>query len=125
MIESYHFGSITINGKTYHYDVEAHSNGKILSWSREESHIIDIKDIKRAVEENPKIIIIGTGEAGIAEVTNEAQKFIKEKNIELIIKKTNEATEIFNSCQKSQARLPAQAGLRRQEKVIGLFHLTC
>lgn len=115
MIEEYHFGSITINGKTYSYDVEVKENGEVLRWWRKESHIIDTGDVERAVEESPGIIVIGTGEAGIAKVTEEAQNFIQAKRIKLIIDKTGEAVKTFNIILAKE----------KQKKVIGLFHLTC
>lgn len=115
MIEEYHFGSITIDGKTYNHDVEVHSDGQVLSWWRKQSHLIDIEDVKRAIEQKPETIIIGTGESGVAEVTEEAKKEIQSKDIELIVDITGEAVKIFNNlCQKYLER-----------KIIGLFHLTC
>lgn len=120
MIEEYYFGSITINGKTYEHDVEVRWSGEILEWWREESHIIDVEDVKRAAEQSPEVIIIGTGESGIAKVSEEAQEFLNQKGIKLIIDKTEEATKTFNIiCQESLE----EEG--RQTKVIGLFHLTC
>lgn len=120
MIEEYHFGSITIDGKIYNHDVEVRWTGEVLKWWRGESHLIDVEDIKRAVEENPDTIIIGTGESGVARVTEEAKNFIKGKGIELIIDLTKEATKTFNIRKKE-----SEEERGRQNKVIGLFHLTC
>ena len=120
MIEEYKFGSITIDGKTYDYDVEVRWTGEVLKWWRTESHVIDVEDVKRAVEQNPDTIIIGTGESGVARVTEDAQKFIKEKGIKLIIDLTEEATKTFNI--RKEESLEEEG---KQEKVIGLFHLTC
>jgi len=113
MIEKYSFGSITIDGQTYHYDVEVRGGGKVLKWQRAASHIIDVADVTRAVEQNPSVIIIGTGESGVAQVTEAAQNLIKEKNIELIIDWTAAAIDQFNQRQKTT------------KNIIGLFHLTC
>ncbi len=120
MIEEYHFGSITINGKTYNHDLEVRWTGEVLKWWRGESHVINVEDVKRAIEQNPETIIIGTGELGIARVTEEAQKFIQEKGIKLIIDKTEEAVKTFNI-------ILGESELKegKQNKVIGLFHLTC
>lgn len=120
MIEEYHFGTITIDSKTYNEDVEVRWTGEVLKWWRGESHIIDVEDVKRAVEQKPETIIIGTGESGVARVTEEAQKFIKEKGIELIIDFTEQATRTFN-IRKEESE--TEEG--KQERVIGLFHLTC
>lgn len=120
MIEEYHFGSITIDGKTYNHDVEVRWTDEILPWHRAESHVIDVEDVKRAIEQNPETIIIGTGESGVAKVTEEAQKFILEKDIRLIIDPTEQATRTFNIRKEE-----SQEEEGKQEKVIGLFHLTC
>ena len=120
MIEEYKFGSIIIDGKTYDYDVEVRWTGEVLKWWRGESHVIDVEDVKRAVEQNPETIIIGTGESGVARVTEEAQKEIKSRGIELIIDLTEEATKTFNIIKEESKE---EEG--KQRKVIGLFHLTC
>lgn len=113
MIEDYRFGFITINGKGYNHDLEVRWNGEILPWWRRESHIIEGEDLKRALKQKPEIIVIGTGKTGIAEVFDKAEKIILNSGIELVIEKTDRATEIFNTLQEQNKR------------VIGLFHLTC
>jgi len=120
MIEEYYFGSITIDRKTYNHDVEVRWTGEILPWQRLESHIIDVGDVKRAVGESPDTIIIGTGESGLARVTEETKKNISEKGIKLIIDKTEEATKTFNIINEE-----SEIEDGKQRKVIGLFHLTC
>lgn len=113
MIERYHFGSIIIEGRNYTHDVEVLWSGEVLSWTKPESHHIDMASVQRAIEQNPQVIIIGTGEAGLARVTKEAQDEIKSRGIELIIAPTGQAVETFNQL------------AQEQKKVIGLFHLTC
>ena len=120
MIEEYQFGSITVDGKIYDHDIELRWTGEVLKWWRKESHFIDVEDVKRAVEQNPDTIIIGTGELGVAEVTEEAKKFIQEKRIKLIIDKTEETTRTFNIINEESEEEEGE-----QDKVIGLFHLTC
>ena len=120
MVEEYKFGLIIIDGKAYDYDVEARWAGEVLMWQRKESHIISIEDIRRAVEQNPDTIVVGTGESGAAAITDEAQNFIREKGIKLIIDKTEEAVKTFNVINDDSLEEE-----REQDKVIGLFHLTC
>jgi len=113
MIENYRFGSINIDGKVYNYDVEVRWDGQVLEWRRDESHKIDIASVKRAIEQHPAIIIIGTGEMGVAEVSGETGQAIINQGIGLIVEKTGKAIISFN--QKKEKGV----------KVIGLFHLTC
>ena len=120
MIQEYKFGLMVIDGKTYTEDIEVRWTDEVLDWSKEDSHIIDIEDIVRALEENPETIVIGTGETGIAHVTKEAKDEIRSRGIKLIIDRTEQAAKTFNVINDESFE---EEG--RQEKVIGLFHLTC
>jgi len=120
MIEEYHFGSITIDGKTYNHDVEVRWDGEVLKWWRKESHIIDVEDLRKALDQNPEVIVIGTGESGLAQVTEEAKREIKSRGIEVIIDLTEEAAKTFNIIKEESKE---EEG--KQKKVIGFFHLTC
>ena len=133
MIKEYKFGSIIIDGKTYNYDVEVRwtpkdpaevgptgQAGKVLKWWRKESHVIDVEDVERAIEQNPDTIVIGTGESGMARVAEKAKEEIKSKGIKLIIDLTEQAAKTFNIINEESEE---EEG--KQDKVIGLFHLTC
>src|SRR3989344_6605987 len=130
MIEEYHYGSITINGKTFNYDVEVRwtpkeslrdptgQAGKVLKWWKGESHIIDVADVTRAIEQSPDVIVIGISEVGKARVTEPAKKEIRSRGIELMIDLTGEATKTFNIINEE-----SQEEEGEQRRVIGLFHL--
>ena len=123
MIEEYHFGSITIDGQIYNDDVEVRSMSsktEVLDWQRQESHDIDVDAVKRAVEQKPDTIIIGTGESGEAKVTESAKQFIAEKGIKLIIDITGEAIKTFNVIKQGSMEEQGE-----EANLIGLFHLTC
>lgn len=120
MIEEYKFGSVVIDGKTYQHDVEVRWTGEVLDWWREQSHIIDVEDIIDALEQSPETIVIGTGEAGMAQITERAKKEIENRGIELVLDKTEQAAKTFNIRKEESLE---EEGV--QEKVIGLFHLTC
>lgn len=120
MIDEYKFGSVTIDGKTYNHDVEVLWTDEVLDWSRQDSHVIDVDDVRRAVEQNPETIVIGTGESGMAKITEAAQEFIRNNGIKLIIDITEQATRTFNIIKEESVEEEGE-----QEKVIGLFHLTC
>jgi len=92
----------------------------VLSWWRKESHVFDIDDVRRAAEQNPDTIILGTGASGLAKATEQAKKFIEEQGIKLIIDKTEEATKTFNIINEDSEEEEGE-----KNKVIGLFHLTC
>jgi len=123
MIEEYHFGSITVNNKIYNNDIEVRwmcSKAEVLDWKRDESHDINVDSVKRAVEQKPETIIIGTGETGLAKVTESAKQFIHENGIKLIIDITGEAIKTFNVIKQDSIEEEGE-----EADIIGLFHLTC
>ena len=69
MIEDYNFGSIVINGETYNHDVQVFWTDQVFDWRRNDSHVIDVEDVIDVVEQKPESIVIGTGESGMAKVT--------------------------------------------------------
>lgn len=113
MIEDYKFGEIKINGRYFDYDVEIRWDWEVLEWQREQSHVINVSAVERAISKNPEEIIVGTGEFGMAKVTEQAKEFIRNKGIGLIIEKTGRAAEIFNR------------EIEKDKKAIAIFHLTC
>jgi hypothetical protein len=120
MIEEYRFGFIRIDGKDYDHDVEVRWTEEVLPWVFQERHKIDVREVKRAIDQKPDTIVIGTGESGLAKVTGKAREEIIKKGIKLIIDKTEEAVRTFNVLKEESEE---EEGIK--EKVIGLFHLTC
>lgn len=110
MINSYEFGKILINGKTYTSDVIIFSN-RIKNWWRKNGHEVCIDDIKDIIDKKPDVLIIGTGHSGIVKILPEVKSRLREEKIELIEKPTREACEIFNKMSN--------------KNVIAALHLTC
>lgn len=113
MINKYEFGSIIINGKEYTSDVIVTPDRVIDNWWREEGHEIAPIDIEDVINEDHRVMIIGTGMSGEVLVLPETKKLIKSKGIELFIKNTKEAIKLYNKFEEEGA------------DVVGLFHLTC
>jgi hypothetical protein len=120
MIEEYSFGFIKINGVEYTNDTEVRWTDEVFPLVLKERHKIGAEEVKRAIDQKPDTIIIGTGESGLAEVTPKAQEEIEKNGIKLIIDKTEEAIKTFNVLKEDSEE---EEGVK--EKVIGLFHLTC
>ena len=97
----------------YKRQVYLSSSGEVKRWLREESHLFQKEDVIEAVKENPEVIVIGTGAYGVAEISQEAEKLIRDKGIELVIKRTGKAVEEYNKF------------LNQGRKVVALLHLTC
>lgn len=114
MIESYSFGRMVINGKTYSSDLIIYPDGHIQdSWCRKEGHRLVEADIVKLIESVPEIIVVGTGASGLMTPTKELENSLAHKNMDLIAQPTSNAMELFNQL------------LSENKKVGGCFHLTC
>jgi len=110
-VDSYNFGRITIDGKTYTSDVIIFPDRVISSWWRESGHSLSLKDIGVILEQRPEVLVVGTGNTGLMRVPTEVVKEIRKMEIEVIIQKTSSACQTFNQ-------------LRDRRLVVGAFHLT-
>ena len=109
-INSFSFGSLAINNKTYKNDMTIYWDGELDP--RESSHVISKDDIIDLLLKGPETIVIGSGIAGNVKLEKDAEKFLRMKNVEIIVKKTPEAIEEFNK-------------LSKEKKVVALIHVTC
>jgi hypothetical protein len=118
VINSTEFGSITIDGQKY---------GQVLILGKEvqerdydklkeifgTSHKIGDWEKERILANNPKLIIVGTGQDGALEMDQGLAEEIKKKGIELIVEKTPRAIEIYNERRANG------------EAINALIHTTC
>ncbi len=113
MIEDYHFGLIKINGQKFEKDVFIDLDDKVSSWWREKSHLFQKKDVESFLDKKPETVIFGTGEQGIAKLSEELEDFLGGLGIEMIIESTDKAIENYNQVKKEG------------KKVVAFLHLTC
>ncbi len=109
-INSFRFGSLTVDRKKYKDDMVIHWDGEI--YPRESSHTFSKGELIDLLLKGPEIIIVGTGTADLVKIEKDVEKTARSKNIELIVKKTPEAIEEFNKISKNK-------------KVIAVIHVTC
>lgn len=112
MIENYNFGQIFINGEKYNSDLIIFKDHIYGSWWRKEGHNLCIDDITEIIDKKPDTLIIGTGYYGLMKVSEELIKYLESNNIEVIIKKTKDACDEYNT-------------LHQKKNVVAAFHLTC
>jgi len=113
MIESYGFGRIVVDGKEYTTDLIIFPDWVKAGWWRKEGHRLYIGDLEEVVEEQPEVLVVGTGYSGLLKVPAETKKYLEEEGIEIIIQPTKQACETYNKL--------IQSG----KKAVAAFHLTC
>jgi hypothetical protein len=111
-IDSYNFGQIVINGRKYTSDVIIFPDRVQGNWWRDESHRLTLKDISGIIDENPEILLVGTGNSGLMRVLPEVEREAEARGIQLIVQPTGDACEIYNQLSQTQ-------------RVAAALHLTC
>ena len=96
IIESYGFGKIVIDGKTYSKDVIIFPDRVIDNWWRKEGHRLDKEDIEEVIREKPEVLVVGTGYYNQMSVPKETKEYVESHGIELKIVETAEAQKMFN-----------------------------
>jgi hypothetical protein len=112
MIDSYDFGRVTIDGKSYNTDLLVFPNKIKADWWRKKGHHLQIADLKEVLEAKPAVLVVGTGYSGMMKVPPETRNCIESEGIELIVQKTAEACQTFNHLIESRT-------------VVAALHLTC
>lgn len=116
-IDSTNFGSITVDGETYEYDVIIRLSGKVekrkKKLSKKEygtSHIVSKDEAKFIYEDGCETLIVGAGQEGNVRLSPEASDYFKKKRCRVLVQPTPEAIRMFNEL---------------HEKKVGLMHVTC
>lgn len=112
MIDSYSFGSISIDGKEYHSDVIIYPDRVNSNWWRKQGHRLCIEDLTEALAAKPEILIVGKGAYGCMSVPEETQTHVESLGIKLLAENTEEACEVHNKLSKTA-------------RVVTCLHLTC
>lgn len=116
-IEDAWFGSITVEGTRYEYDIIIRLSGKVRRRNKQlsksiygTSHKISLPEIVELHRKRAERIIIGTGFEGQVRLSPEAAAFLEEKGYSVELYPTPQAIECWN---------------RAEGLIIGLFHITC
>lgn len=112
MIETYDFGRITIAGREYTRDVIICPDRVDDTWWRAEGHRVTVDDLEAALQENPEVLIIGTGMSGLVQMDEGLRAHLEGAGIRLIAARTAEACEQYNE-------------LAGRQRVVAALHLTC
>ncbi|MBM4158423.1 MAG: hypothetical protein FJ216_06540 [Ignavibacteria bacterium] len=116
-IDNTSFGSITIEGEVYERDIIVNLKGNIKKRKKKlskeiygTSHIVSREEAKHIFKEGAEILIVGTGQHGTLNFSEEAMNYFKKKNCKVVLLPTPEAIKEWNTS---------------SGKVIAMFHITC
>jgi len=116
-IQETNFGSITIDQEVYPYDVLIRLDGQVKKRKKKlsksvygSSHTISLDEAQYIYQEGADCLIVGTGQFGMVELSDEADKFFAEKNCSVELLLTSKALEEWNQTEGA---------------VIAVFHVTC
>ncbi len=112
MIDSYSFGSITVHGKIYTQDVVVYPDRVESSWWRKSGHNLSLEDIQEVLSYGPEMLVVGTGESGMMNVSGSVQEEIRKRGVQLFVARTEEAVKKYNEVSGSK-------------KAVAALHLTC
>lgn len=111
-IESYDFGRIMINGRSYNADVIITPGGVKADWWRKEGHSLHPEDLEGLLSPDIEVVIIDCGAHSALRVSDDTRKWLEGQGVRLIVLSTSEACDRYNE-------------LAGSGKVIAGLHLTC
>jgi hypothetical protein len=113
------FGSITIGGTVFPYDVIVLPDGRVKRRKKKlskavygTSHTISRQEAKyvRKQARDADRLIVGSGQYGNVELSAEAAAYLKRKKCQVVLAPTPKAIDIWS---------------KGNGRAIGLFHVTC
>jgi len=116
-IDKTEFGSITVSGELYEHDIVIRLNGKVKKrkkkLSKEKygtSHKVSLEEAEHIFEKGAEQVIIGTGQNGYVELSEEGDEFFRKNKCHIKLFPTPQAIKEWNETKGA---------------VIGMFHITC
>jgi hypothetical protein len=92
VINNTEFGSITVDEERYDHDIIITLDGKVKKRKKKlskvvygTSHTISLDEIRYTYQDKSEGIVIGSGQYGIAQLSNEASEFLNNKVLSHLI----------------------------------------
>ena len=117
-INSTSFGEIVIDNKKYGQVIIVGDQIEERDWEMLEktfgtTHRLGDWEKEKLLEDDPQIIIVGTGQEGVLKVDSSFIDLLKKKGIEFYIVPTPQAVKIYNE------------KIQEKKKINALIHTTC
>lgn len=112
-IDSYKFGRVVIDGKTFSNDCIVLGNEVVSDWWRKEGHLLEPEDLKEIIKTKPKILVVGSGAYGAMKISGGTKEVLRKNGIELEAHNTADAVKRFNELTE------------QEQDAAAALHLTC
>lgn len=114
-IDSYQFGKIVIDGKSYNSDLIICGDTVQSDWWRKQGHSLAAEDLKTILDTKakPSVLVVGCGASGLIDIPDQTRQALKERDIQLEAFDSYKAVQKFNEF--------SEAGVN----VAAAIHLTC
>lgn len=112
-IDSYRFGEMLVNGRSFTSDLIIFGDHIEDQWWRENGHVVDLHDLNDVLTHRPDVLVVGRGKLGAMKIPETTIDAIEDAGIQLVDARTEEAVVVFNEM--------ANTG----KTIVGAFHLTC
>ncbi len=97
MIESFSFGRMVVDGKTFNNDLIIFPDGQIQgSWWRKSGHQMSVEDIADLIAATPDVIVAGTGVYGYMKPDKAVKQSLAENSIRFVTEPTGQAWQTYN-----------------------------
>ena len=116
-VDSFSFGSITVDGKKYRRDLFLLPDGAVKQrkggiW-KFGGHTFKKEEIEELSRTGAEVMVVGIGTDSQAKLSSEARSFAEQAKLELHILPSDQAVTKFNGL------------LEQGKKVAALIHITC
>ena len=113
MIDSFAFGSMVIDGKSYTSDLMIYPDGEVRDpWFRKRGHRLSEDDIAGLIQAGPEVIVAGTGVSGRVIPEKDLGPSLRHMGIAFFAVPNREAVALYNE-------------LSSKKRAGACFHLTC
>jgi len=112
-IESYSFGSVSVDGRRYTSDLVIYPDNIQADWWRKDGHRLQLEDIPEVLKNPPEVLVVGRGDSARMVVDAKVESELEKRGVQLIAEPTQAACDKFNEL----------SGEGRN--VVAALHLTC
>jgi len=112
-IESYSFGSVSVDRRRYTSDLVIYPDNIQADWWRKDGHRLQLEDIPEVLKNPPEVLVVGRGDSARMVVDAKVESELEKRGVQLIAEPTQAACDKFNEL----------SGEGRN--VVAALHLTC